>query len=109
MLGYRPEIVSERICTWTGATPEILVYPDEGDDRSPHTHGRPGWQHAAFAVDDRTMVDAVHRAVIEVGSGTVVHAPREYDYMPGYYAVFVTDPSGVRWEILHAPSISANT
>jgi catechol 2,3-dioxygenase-like lactoylglutathione lyase family enzyme len=106
VLDYRPGIVSERICTWAGPPPEILVYPAEGDDQSAHTHGRPGWQHLAFAVEERGLVDTVHQAVVTLGSGTVVHEPREYDYMPGYYAVFVTDPSGVRWEVFHTPALT---
>ena len=29
--------------------------------------------------------------------------PREYDYMPGYYAVFFYDPDGIKLELVHAP------
>ncbi|GIM94419.1 VOC family protein [Paractinoplanes toevensis] len=106
-LGYKPGTVDPAICTWGGVEPEILLYPVEGDDRALHTHGRPGSQHFAFAVDGRDLVDAVHDAVVKVGTGLVVHPPQEYDYMPGYYAVFVEDPSGVRWEILTMDKASA--
>jgi len=34
----------------------------------------------------------------EVESG-----PREYDYTPGYYAVFLFDPDGIKLELLHRP------
>jgi predicted lactoylglutathione lyase len=34
-----------------------------------------------------------------------VFEPREYpEYAAGYYAVFVEDPDGSRWEFLHAPN-----
>ncbi|MGW6728782.1 VOC family protein [Nocardia sp. NPDC055029] len=103
-LGYRRGHTSENLCTWVGQAPEILVWIVEGEDTSPHTHGRPGWQHASYEVDDAATVDAVHTAVVE-GGWTVVHAPREYpDYAAGYYAVFVEDPDGIRWEVAHIPN-----
>jgi catechol 2,3-dioxygenase-like lactoylglutathione lyase family enzyme len=103
-LGYQPGHVGDTVCTWGGQQPEILLYPAEGVDLSPHTHGRPGWQHAAMLVADRDTVEAAHNAAKDV-NGTVVHPPQEYDYMPGYYAVFVEDPFGVRWEVFHAPTL----
>ena len=30
-------------------------------------------------------------------------APRQYDYLPGYYAVFFTDPDGLKLELVHVP------
>jgi len=27
--------------------------------------------------------------------------PREYDYTPGYYAVFLHDPDGLKLEVVH--------
>jgi hypothetical protein len=35
---------------------------------------------------------------------TVVHPPTEYDYSEGYFAVFVEDPDGTRWEFAHIPT-----
>ncbi|MEU7631817.1 VOC family protein [Nocardia sp. NPDC049220] len=103
-LGYERRIASDQLCTWVGQSPEILLYKTEGEDCSPHTHGRPGWHHNAWEVDDRDTVDAVHRAVTE-GGWTIVHSPREYpEYRDGYYAVFVADPDGVRWEFAHIPN-----
>ncbi|MDP9850418.1 VOC family protein [Streptosporangium lutulentum] len=103
VLGYKSGYTSDELRTWVGHSPEILLYPVEGDDTAPHTHGRPGLQHAAMEVENRAMVDAVHEAVV-AGGGTVVHAPREYDYAEGYYAVFVTDSDGNRWEFAHIPT-----
>ncbi|BCY11044.1 VOC family protein [Actinoplanes sp. L3-i22] len=104
VIGYQPGTVDPRICTWGGITPEVLLYPVEGADREPHTHGRPGLQHLAIEVDDRGIVDAAHSAVVQIATGRVVHPPQEYDYLPSYYAVFVEDPSGNRWEILTTTS-----
>jgi glyoxylase I family protein len=30
--------------------------------------------------------------------------PAEYDYTPGYYAVFFYDPDGIKLELLHRPT-----
>ncbi len=30
--------------------------------------------------------------------------PREYDYSPGYFAVFFHDPDGIKLEIVHVPT-----
>jgi glyoxylase I family protein len=59
-----------------------------------------GFHHIAFFVDSRADVDergewlAARNVKIESG-------PKEYDYMPGYYAVFFYDPDGMKLEILH--------
>lgn len=98
-IGYKSGYAGDTVCTWEGPGPEILLYPVEGDDRSRHTHGRPGWQHAAFQVADRAMVNAAEAVVVEAG-GAIVHPAQEYDYMPGYFAVFLEDPDGVRWEVM---------
>ena len=51
----------------------------------------------ARGVDDRAGWLREQGAVIESG-------PREYDYTPGYYAVFFYDPDGIKLEIVHKPS-----
>ena len=101
-LGYHREHTAAGLIIWTGPGPEILLYPTEGDDHSPHTHGRPGLQHIALRTDDRATVDTAHDAARTAG-GTVVHPPREYpEYpFPTYYAVFVTDPDRSRLEVAH--------
>jgi glyoxylase I family protein len=29
--------------------------------------------------------------------------PKEYEYMPGYYAGFFYDPDGIKLEVVHVP------
>jgi catechol 2,3-dioxygenase-like lactoylglutathione lyase family enzyme len=105
VLGYRRGHTSAELVTWIGPEPEpeILLYVVEGDDTTAHQHGQPGLQHIAFQVDSRATVDAVHTAVVD-GGWTVVHSPREYpEYSPGYYATFLEDADGSRWEFTHTP------
>ncbi len=61
-----------------------------------------GLHHLCFAAPDRATVDEraewARREGAEIESG-----PAEYDYSPGYYAVFLHDPDGLKLEILHRP------
>ncbi|GAB3703915.1 VOC family protein [Nocardiopsis oceani] len=103
ILGYTRAAGEAEPRVWHGPSPEILLYGVEGPDRSSHTHGRPGWHHAAFRTADRDRVEAVHKAVCS-GGWTVVHPPRAYpEYTEGYYAVFVEAPGGQRLEFAHIP------
>jgi len=48
-------------------------------------------------VDDRARWARDNGAEIESG-------PEEYGYTPGYYAVFLHDPDGLKLEIVHRPA-----
>jgi catechol 2,3-dioxygenase-like lactoylglutathione lyase family enzyme len=60
--------------------------------------------HVAFAVQDRSLVDAFYAAAIAAG-GTDNGAPGlRPQYHPAYYGAFVHDPDGHNVEVVcHAP------
>ena len=59
-----------------------------------------GIHHLAFLAGSRGEVD--ERAEWLSARGAEIESgPKEYDYMPGYYAVFFYDPDGLKLEILH--------
>jgi catechol 2,3-dioxygenase-like lactoylglutathione lyase family enzyme len=61
-----------------------------------------GVHHVCFDAPSRAAVD--ERAKwLESERATIESGPREYDYTPGYYAVFFYDPDGIKLEILHRP------
>jgi glyoxylase I family protein len=72
-------------------------------------HGTPydryaiGIHHVGFDVRSREAIDERARwlreqhVIIESG-------PAEYEYTPGYYAVFFYDPDGIKLELLHRPT-----
>jgi catechol 2,3-dioxygenase-like lactoylglutathione lyase family enzyme len=61
-----------------------------------------GLHHLAFSAVSREVVDEI--AGWAVGAGAEVESgPREFDYTPGYYALFVHDPDGIKLEIVHRP------
>ena len=62
----------------------------------------PGLHHLAFDADSREQVDGLYTVLKAVGA-RVLDPPAEYDYCPGYYAVFFADPDGIKLELCHTP------
>jgi glyoxylase I family protein len=61
-----------------------------------------GVHHVAFLAPSRGAVDQSARWLAAHGI-EIESEPREYDYRPGYYAVFFYDPDGIKLEIVHIP------
>ncbi|MDX6673834.1 MAG: hypothetical protein QOH11_1252, partial [Solirubrobacteraceae bacterium] len=61
-----------------------------------------GLHHVCFDVPSREVVDE-RAAWLRDRGAEVESGPREYDYTPGYYAVFFFDPDGIKLELLHRP------
>ncbi len=110
-LGYKrlPEAGSSAPC-WgvtdaAGGVFSIALKPAMPESAARH-HDRyaPGLHHLAFHADSRADVDAFYDYVREIGA-TVLDVPEEYDYTPGYYAVFFADPDGLKFEVVHEPAL----
>jgi glyoxylase I family protein len=70
--------------------------------RLPYDRYAVGVHHVCFDAPSRAAVD--ERAQWLASEGAAIESgPREYDYTPGYYAVFFYDPDGIKLEILHRP------
>ena len=63
---------------------------------------RVGLCEIAFRAESRGDVDALADELAARGA-RILDPPREYDYTPGYYAVFFTDPDGIKLELVHIP------
>ncbi len=81
-------------------------------EKQSDAHGIPydryavGVHHVCFDAPSREAVD--HRAAwLSQQGATTESGPMEYDYTPGYYAVFFYDPDGIKLEILHRPGRDA--
>jgi catechol 2,3-dioxygenase-like lactoylglutathione lyase family enzyme len=59
-----------------------------------------GLHHLAFAASTRSTVDE-RAAWLRDRGAEIESGPEEYDYTPGYYAVFFYDPDGLKLEIVH--------
>ena len=67
---------------------------------------RVGLHHLALNAPSRAVVDERHGWLVAAGA-EIESPPREYTYIPGYYAVFFYDPDGIKLEILHVPALAA--
>jgi len=82
---------------------------DDAGASEPAAHPLPydryavGVHHVAFSAGSRAAVD--ERTDWLRSAGAVIESgPEEYDYAPGYYAVFFYDPDGIKLEIVHKPA-----
>jgi glyoxylase I family protein len=62
-----------------------------------------GIHHLCIDVPSRDAVDERGRWAASDDRCEVLSAPAEHDYTPGYYAVFLADPDGIKLELLHRP------
>jgi len=76
--------------------------PERADE--PHDRLAPGLHHLAFHADGRADVDAFH-TFLRTLDATILDVPAEYDYTPGYYAVFFADPDGLKLEVVFEPAL----
>jgi catechol 2,3-dioxygenase-like lactoylglutathione lyase family enzyme len=63
---------------------------------------RIGLHHVCFRARSREDVDAIHKTALEAGA-TIIRAPREDGWAPGYYSVLFEDPDGIRIEANFVP------
>jgi catechol 2,3-dioxygenase-like lactoylglutathione lyase family enzyme len=61
-----------------------------------------GLHHLAFSAASRQTVEKIADWARETGA-EIESGPREYEYTPGYYAVFIHDPDGIKLEFVHRP------
>jgi len=86
-----------------GARTGIAITPAADDLRGDGFHQRrPGLHHLCFRARSREDVDELHRVLVDMGA-TIVHAPEEGPWAPGYYSVLFEDPDGIRLEMNFVP------
>jgi catechol 2,3-dioxygenase-like lactoylglutathione lyase family enzyme len=69
---------------------------------TPYDRYAVGIHHLAFVASSREQVEERTAWLRERGA-EIESDPREYEYSPGYYAVFFYDPDGIKLEIVHRP------
>jgi catechol 2,3-dioxygenase-like lactoylglutathione lyase family enzyme len=110
-LGYRSlgEVGAGATC-WGISDPEggfftiALQVARPESARRPHDRYAPGLHHLAFHANSREDVDGFHDFLLSIGA-RVLDAPAEYKYTPGYYAVFFSDPDGLKLEVVFEPQL----
>ena len=99
------QAMKTRLQAWVGQGYSISIRPSKGEfAHRLHDRNAPGFNHMAFAAKDRSDVEKLHDLLKEMGA-TILDAPAEYPYSPGYFAVYFADPDGHPWEVVVAPNI----
>ena len=101
------EVEGERGETiWYLGGPGTGIGLREAQEPGDHDRYRLGLHHLAFEAGSRAVVDERYRWLVAQGT-EIESPPREYGYMPGYYAVFFYDPDGLKLEIVSVSSLAA--
>ena len=101
--GATQQAMMTRLEAWVGPGYSISIRPSKGEfARRLHDRNAPGFNHLAFNAEDRSDVEKMYELLKKIGA-TVLDAPAEYPYSPGYFAVYFTDPDGLKFEYAYAP------
>lgn len=105
-MGYQQvEKNNEFIMWWSKDAGAILISAANPDSPNKvHDRYSPGLHHFAFNANSREEVNKFYNLLLEIGA-TILDPPDEYDYTPGYYAVFFTDPDGIKLELVYMPAL----
>ncbi|KAG0232425.1 Glyoxalase/Bleomycin resistance protein/Dihydroxybiphenyl dioxygenase [Mortierella sp. GBAus27b] len=112
LLGYDVKVVHPYFAMWN-STSSICI---SGGNNTPHHKLNPGLHHLAFNAETPELVDEIYTKLVAfqqdeknkdiVGLSAILDKPQEYpQYRPGYYAVFFTDPDGMKLEITYFPPL----
>ncbi|HEY5808009.1 MAG TPA: VOC family protein [Povalibacter sp.] len=87
---------------WRGEHVELGLQPAK-PGQGPHNRYAPGLHHLAFAAPNRAAVTKLHEAL---DPAVVLDPPADYpNYAPGYFAVFFSDPDGIKLEYVFTPAV----
>lgn len=103
-LGYEVIHQTAEMSVWlaaSGCAVNLWQAKPEHAARKPERYA-PGFHHFAFNADSRETVDRCHDFLREQGI-EILDPPADYDYEPGYYALFFADPDGMKFELVHLP------
>ena len=102
-LGMKPVIDGEAMLYCVGGRTAMGIQPcDDAYKNERFVQRRTGLHHVCFRAREREDVDKFHDFLVGLGA-TVVHAPKEGAWAPGYYSVLFEDPDGIRLEMNYVP------
>jgi glyoxylase I family protein len=97
------QAMKTRLNAWVGPGYSISIRPSKGESaRRLHDRNAPGFNHMAFSAADRSDVEKLYELLKQMGA-TVLDPPAQYPYAPGYFAVYFTDPDGLKFEFAYVP------
>ena len=99
-LGFKLKHPYDDMAGWSnGKTLFWIAAADARGKKRKHRKGDIGFHHYAFELSSRKDVDALGAFLAKRGM-TVVDPPGEYNGDENYYAVFFTDPDGMKLEAM---------
>ncbi len=102
-LGLKPMIDSGGVYYCVGGRTAVAIRaPSPEHAGAAFDQNRIGLHHLCFRARERADVDELHAFLASIGT-TIVRAPREDQWAPGYYSMLFEDPDGIRLEINHVP------
>ena len=102
-LGLRPVLDIDEFFYCVGGRTAFGIAPAEPAHAGERfQQRRVGLHHVCFRARERADVDAVHELACRLGA-TIVRAPEDGPWAPGYYSVLFEDPDGIRLEVNHVP------
>lgn len=105
-MGYQKVEKTEELVLWWSKTAGAIGISPANPESPNKTHDRysPGLHHFAFNAESRAQVNELHQVLVN-NNITILDPPAEYQYSPGYYALFFADPDGIKLEFVHMPEI----
>ncbi|WP_019499083.1 VOC family protein [Pseudanabaena sp. PCC 6802] len=103
-MGYEQGEKTEHLILWFSHNGVVTISPaNPSSPNQNHDRYSPGLHHLAFSADSREQVDELYQKLVDRGV-EILDTPAEYDYLPGYYAVYWLDPDGIKLEFVHTPN-----
>jgi glyoxylase I family protein len=100
---HTQQLMKTPLRAWTSPNGSITLRPTKPDSASQvHNRNAPGLNHLAFNAESRADVELMSELLKEIGA-QILDPPAEYPYFPGYYAVYFTDPDGIKCEFVYWP------
>ena len=97
------QAMGTRLNGWVGPSCSIAIRPSKGEfARRIHDRSAPGFNHLAFTAENRSDVEKLYEFLKQMGA-TILDAPTQYPYSPGYFSVYFADPDGLKFEFAYAP------
>jgi len=100
-LGMTPVSDTDKLFYCVGARTAIGIQPADSGERC-FVQGGVGLHHLCLRARSREDIDRLHHLLREMGA-TIIHAPQDGTWAPGYYSVLFEDPDGIRLEANFVP------
>jgi catechol 2,3-dioxygenase-like lactoylglutathione lyase family enzyme len=102
-LGMKPVIRNDDMLYCVGGRTAVgISRADDSHLGEKFQQRRVGLHHFCLRARERADVDEAYKFLRSIDA-TIVHAPEEGSWAPGYYSVLFEDPDGIRLEINYVP------